>query len=305
MLSRLISADSAPRSGRAAPGVRATSLARPAFPGKVTGTIAAGAAAALLAAGCTSSSSAHPAANALSPIQAMSLAAHQAKTISSFVSTLSVTMSGALSGTMAGTMQIRSRPSLLADADFSTISFAGQNLPGGMQEILTNRTMYLKMALLSQQLHKPWAAIPFAALQKGTGVSLGQLTQQVQSNNPLVQTQMLAAAKNVRTVGTQIIGGVKTTHYTGSYPVAAGIAKLPSSLRAAESKGLQALGIRVVEFNAWIDAQHQIRKIVIHENGSTERMTVTLQVTSINQPVSVSLPPASQVATIPASALQG
>lgn len=272
---------------------------------KVTATIAAGTAAALLAAGCGSGSASHPAAQAMSPMQAITLAASQAKKVSSFASTLSVTMSGAVTGTMAGAMQIRTKPSLLAGADFSTLDFGGQNVPGGMQEILTSKTIYLKLALLSQQLHKPWAAIPFAALHKGTGVSLSQLTQQVQSNNPLVQTQMLAAAKNVRTVGTQIIGGVTTTHYTGSYPVAAGIAKLPSGLRAAESKGLQALGIRVVEFNAWIDAQHQIRKIVIHENGSTERMTVTLQVTSINQPVSVSLPPASQVATIPASALQG
>src|SRR5487761_1707641 len=214
-------------------------------------------------------------------------------------------MSGLASGTLSGTMQIRTRPSLLAEVDMSTFSIAGHSLSGGMQEILTNRAIYMKMALLSQQLHKPWAEIPFATLQRGTGVNLGQLIQQVQSNNPLVQTQMLASAKNVRAVGTQTIDGVKTTRYTGSYTVAAGIAKLPSSLRATERKGLAALGIKVVDFNAWIDAQHQMRKIVVAENGSTERMTVTLQVTSINRPVSVTIPPASQVATIPASALRG
>ena len=270
---------------------------------KVTATIAAGSAAALLAAGCGSAP--HPAAHGTSPMQAITLAASQAKKVSSFASSLRVSMSGAVSGTMAGTMQIRSRPSLLADADFSTLDFAGHNVPGGMQEILTDKTIYLKMALLSQQLHKPWAAIPFSVLQQGTGINLSQLTQQVQNNNPLVQTQMLAGAKNVRAVGTQTIDGVRTTRYTGSYTVAAGIAKLPSSLRATERKGLAALGIKVVDFNAWIDAQHQMRKIVVAENGSTERMTVTLQVTSINRPVSVTIPPASQVATIPASALRG
>ena len=124
------------------------------------------------------------------------------------------------------------------------------------------------MALLSQKLHKPWVEISFAEL-RGTGVNLSQLTQQVQSNNPLVQTQMLAGAKNVREVGTQTTGGVKITHYTGSYPVSAGIVKLPPSLRPVEQQRLTALGIRIVEFNAWIDSQHQTRKIVVTENGST------------------------------------
>ncbi len=272
---------------------------------KVTGAITAGTAAALLAAGCGTSTAAHPGAQAMSPMQAITLAASQAKKVSSFASTLSVRMSGAVTGTMAGAMQIRSKPSLLAGADFSTLDFGGQNVPGGMQEILTSKTIYLKMAVLSQQLHKPWVAIPFAAVQKGTGLNLSQLTQQVQSNDPLVQTQMLASAKNVRAVGTQAIGGVTTTRYAGSYPLSAGLAMLPSSLRAALGKQVQALGIKTVDFNVWIDGQHQVRKIVTTETGGAEHITVTLQVTNVNRPVSVSPPPASQVATIPASALRG
>jgi len=271
---------------------------------KVIVTCAAGAAAVLLAAGCGGGGT-HQAAQALSPQQAITLAANQAKQVNSFGSTLSITMSGTVSGTMGGTMQIRNRPSLLADADFSTFNVEGHSLPGGMREILTNRTIYLKMALLSQELHKPWVKISFSQLQQGTGVNFSQLTQQVQSNNPLVQTRMLAAAKDVRKVGTQTIGGVSTTHYTGSYPVSAGLAKLPASLRAAEQKGLQTLGIKTVRFNVWIDGQHQTRKIVVTETGSVETIKVTMQVTGINHPVSVTLPPASQVATIPASALHG
>jgi hypothetical protein len=267
-------------------------------------TCAAGAAAVLLAAGCGGGGT-HQAAQSLSPQQAITLAANQAKQVNSFGSTLSITMSGTVSGTMGGTMQIRNRPSLLADADFSTFNVGGQSLPGGMREILTNRTIYLKMAVLSQELHKPWVKISFSQLQKGTGVNFSQLTQQVQSNNPLVQTRMLAAAKDVRKVGTQTIDGVSTTHYSGSYPVSAGLAKLPASLRAAEQKGLQTLGIKTVRFNVWIDGQHQTRKIVVTETGSVETIKVTMQVTGINHPVSVTLPPASQVATIPASALHG
>jgi len=263
----------------------------PSRPNKVVATCAAGTAAVLLAAGC--GSGAHPAARALSPRQEITLAAHQARQVDSFGSTLSVTMSGTVSGTMAGTMQIRNRPSLLADVDFSAFDVGGQSLPGGMHEILTDRSIYLKMALLAQELHKPWVKISFAQLQQSTGINVGQLTQQVQSNNPLVQTQMLAAAKDVRAVGTQTIDGVRTTHYAGSYPVSAGLAKLPASLRATEQKGLQQLGVKTVRFNVWIDGQHQTRKIVATETGGGEHATVTMQVTGINQPVSVTLPPNS------------
>jgi hypothetical protein len=135
-------------------------------PEEITVTSAAGAAAVLLAAGCSSNSG-----SALPPVQAIALAANQARQINSFGSTLSVTMSGALSGTLAGTMRVRNRPSLLADADFSTLDFGGLNQPGGMHEILASNGIYLKMAAFSQQLHKPWVKISFAELQRGTGIN--------------------------------------------------------------------------------------------------------------------------------------
>jgi hypothetical protein len=268
---------------------------------KITLTAAAGAAIALLAAGCGTSSPS--ASSAISPARAIILTADQARQVSSFASVLSVRLTGSVSGTMTGTMRLRSKPSLLADADFSTISFGGQALPGGMQEILTNSSIYLKLGALQQRIGKPWIEISYAALQKGTGVDLSQLTQQVQENNPLVQAQMLAGAKDVRDAGTQTIDGVLTTHYTGSYPLSAGLARLPASLRSLEQKALARLDITTVQFNVWIDAQHQMRKMTAVEVGTGQRIDVSMQLTGINQPVDVTPPPASQVATIPASAL--
>jgi hypothetical protein len=271
-------------------------------PRKATAALAAGTATALLAAGCHIGSQAS---GPLSPTQEVALAAGQARQASSFGAGLSVTMSGAVSETIAGTMQISTQPSLLAAGDFGTVDLAGRAVPGGLQEILTGQTVYLRMKALAQQLHKPWAEIQFSALRQGTGISLGQLTQQVQASSPLVQTQMLAAAKNVRVVGRQVIGGVRTTQYAGSYTAAAGVAALPPSLRATEARGMQALGIQVVSFNAWIDARHQARKIVVSENGSTEQVRVRLQITSINRGIDVSLPPPGQVAVVPPIAVGG
>jgi hypothetical protein len=278
---------------------------RPASAPRTAMLSAAAAAAALLAAGCSSGGGSHPAASSMSAAQAITLASHQAAQVNSFASTLNIQMSGSVTGTMTGTMQIRKQPSLLVDANFSTLKANGQDVPGGMQEILTGSTLYLKMAALAQELGKPWASLQLSELKQGAGVNLSQITQQVQNNNPMTDAQMLTSASNLRSVGTQTIGGVATTHYTGTFAVSAGLAKLPASVRGAEQKQLQGLGIKDIGFNAWVDAQHQIRKIEVTEHGSSIQVAATMQVTSLNQPITVSLPPASQVKAIPASALQG
>jgi hypothetical protein len=273
----------------------------------VTITAAAAGVACLLAAGCgpTTSTGGRAAARSQSPLQSVTLAARQAARVNSFASTLSVQMSGSATGTMAGSLQVRKQPSPLVAANFSTLKTDGQSVPGGLREIATGTTLYLKAAPLQAELGKPWAAVPFAALQGRSGVDLGQIMQQVQNNNPMTDAQMMTGATDLRAVGTQAIDGVMTTHYTGAFPVSAGLAKLPPSLRATERKGLQSLGISAIGFNAWIDAQHQIRRLTLAERGTSLRLAVTMQVSGINQPISVGLPPASQVRTISASDLSG
>ncbi len=272
---------------------------------KIIMTGAAGVAVILLAAGCGGHSTTHTGTGALSPIQAITLAAHQAEAINSAAFTLDVQTTGATSENVAGTIQARFRPSVLANEDFSTLTVNGRSIPGGIHEILNSQTAYMKMAILQQELGKPWVRLSYAELRQATGLNLGQLVQQVQDYNPMVQTQMLAGAKDVKTVGTQTIDGVKTTEYTGTYTISAALAKIPSGLRGFVQKQAQSMKLGAVQFKAWIDAQHQIRKIITVEHGTSTQITVTVQVTAINQPVSVTYPPASEVATIPADALRG
>jgi len=280
---------------------------------KVTVTTAAGAAAVLLAAGCGSSSSpgssqspaSGSSASGMSPLQAIALAADHSKQVTSFASTLNMQLSGASAGTISGTMQEQTKPSVLMDVNMSTVKISGQSVPGGMQEILTGNDLYMKMSLLSQELHKPWVILPLSELQKGTGVDFSQILQQVESNDPLVQTQMFTSAKDLKALGTQTIDGVQTTHYSGTYTVTAGISKLPASMRSMVTKQLKTAGISQVHFNAWIDGQHQIRKVQVAETGSSETINITMQITGIGQQVNIAIPAKSQTATLPASALKG
>ena len=233
-----------------------------------------------------------------SPQQAVSQAAHQAAKINSCAFTLTVHLSGPLSGTMAGSLQARNRPSVLTEADFSTMDVSGIDLPGSLQEITTSNTVYLKIALLQDMLGKPWAAIPDSALRNDAGINVSQILVQAQDNNPMVDGQMLAGSKNLRSVGTQTIDGVSTTHYTGTFSAAAGLAKLPSGLRSIEQAKEDLLGVKSLSFDAWIDAQHRIRRLVVTQHDRLLTLTATMQVTSFNQPINVSVPPASQVKAI-------
>jgi hypothetical protein len=280
---------------------------------------AAAGAVALLAAGCGGATSPHTSAasrestGGLSPVKAIALAASQAQQTTSFTSDLNARVtvsdpqlgSGATTMNITGTLASRIRPSLLLDMDMSSMTGAGMSIPGGMTMIMNGTGMYLKYVLFRQMTGKDWVEIPFSELQQSTGTNITQMLSQAQDYNPLVQTQMLTAAKNVRVVGTQLINGVETTHYTGSYPMTMGLTKLSASQRATVEQQMSKFGLQNVGFNVWIDAQHQMRKMVLSEQGSKESMNMTLTVTGVNVPVNVSVPPASQVATVPAQDLTG
>jgi hypothetical protein len=247
----------------------------------------------------------------MSAKQAIQLAADDTRDVNSFAATadIQVTSEAGASGSlgtaeMAGTIQEQLHPSLLLGADFSKFSAAGQSM-SGLGEIITPQAVYIKLGMLTQALHttKPWIEMPLSALNKSTGMNLSSLINQMQESSPLTQTQLLAGATNVRTVGTSTLNGVPVTEYTGSYAMSAALARLPADLRGQLSQLVQKVGITEVQFQVWIDGQHQLRKMIATEHGSALTETITMTVTSINQPVTISVPPASQTTTLPASAL--
>jgi hypothetical protein len=224
------------------------------------------------------------------------LAARQARAIRSYLVRLSLTGSGKLSDTVSGTMQLRVKPSLLAAMNL-TIGAGSVTEP--FSEILTPKAAYLKMPGLGRP-SKPWLRL---SLTKGgvAGAVMGQFLQSIETSNPQNRTEMLTASKDLRKTGTQIIGGIPTTRYTGSYSIGAALRKLPAGLRRQSGPAVRSLGVPAVHFTVWIDGQHQTRQIVIVESGKGTTITSRLQISAINQPVHVTFPPASQVAALPAA----
>jgi hypothetical protein len=266
---------------------------------------------AVLAAGCSGTPQASPgthksagSAGAPSPAQAIQLAAAHARLANSVTANIAIKASGSGAMTMSGSLSEVIRPQLEAELNFPTLSAAGQSVPGGLSEIVTTQAAYLKLSSLSSLTGgKTWLKLPFSELSKALGANFEQLIQQAENNSPLTETQLLAGATDVRVLGTGTVDGVAVTEYSGSFTISAALSRLPASLRSQVEQQASAAGITSASFKVWLDDQQQARKLILVENGSKEDLTVTMLVTSINEPVSIQVPSSADVATIPQSAL--
>ena len=247
---------------------------------------------------------------AASPLRVMELVAKTANGAHSFTGTVSlrttvkpgsVDPSAPPAGkgmSMTATIAERLYPSLLVSVDIGTLSAGGQSFPGGIHEMFTPRMGYLKWSAISSMHNgKPWLAFPLSSVGKNAAVNLTQFLTSLQDDGPLTDSQMLGGATSVRSVSTSTIGGIPVTEYTGSFPIDKGTAHLPASTRARVRKETAAAGIATATFRVWIDGQHRMRRSVITESGKSFSEIITTTITSINEPVNIAIPPASQTVT--------
>jgi hypothetical protein len=262
---------------------------------------------ALCAATCalaTACSSASPAdsSSAKQPTaqQAITLAADETGQVNLLAGDISIQAGSA--GSVSGTLQMQVRPSFLMGVNLNAALGAES---GSISEILTTTALYMQIPGLSAITNgEPWAEIPFSELSGSLGTTLSQALQDVQESNPLAQAQLFATSKLVHKVGTQVINGISTTQYAGSVSPSAALAALPAS----ESKQLAPVLKMIsgdIGFDVWIDDSHVVRKLTENETVSGQAIATTVTITSVNQPLTVSIPPASQVYVLPASLLSG
>ena len=247
----------------------------------------------------------HPA----DPRQALLAAATHTQQITSATETLTVLHSGAANSTTTGTIRIRLKPTLLISGNLSTTA-AGTSTQ--VKVIVADTAIYLNEASLTSQVGKPWVQIDLSTLSAlaGTGgAGLAQLFHSLETNSFTNRAQLFTVAKNARVVGKQTVDGVSTTDYAGSFIAADGLKALPADFREALAPELQALGNSTVYFHEWIDGQDRLRKMTAVETLNGDTVNTTINITAINQPVSITLPPASQTFTLqggrPASAKSG
>jgi hypothetical protein len=231
------------------------------------------------------------------PQKAISLAAAESRRVNTMAANFSEQVGNPAITTTTATTQLQLKPVLLASTSLHT-STGGQHV--SVDEIVSATAVYLKQS--SSQSSRPWVEVPFSELGGNLGSSISTLLQDAQNGNPAQQTEVFTASKNVHVVGTEVVNGVETTHYSGSVSVTAALSSLPAGVR----KGIAPL-LRLItgdiRFEIWIDANHVTRKLIEHETVVGEPATVTVNVTAVNQPVQITPPPASEVRILPASQL--
>ena len=57
----------------------------------------------------------------------------------------------------------------------------------------------------------------------------------------------------------------------GTYPIAAGLAKLPAAVRSQVSQQLQALGLQTENCQVWLDNSQQVRKVITTAGAARNR----------------------------------
>jgi hypothetical protein len=239
----------------------------------------------------------------LSAAQVLGKAADKTGQIDSFEASLSMRSTGVPDGdlSMTGSMQYRTKPSLAYRMAFDQMKMGAESIPGGMEMLLVDRTMYLKMPMLTQlqPSAKPWYKVSLDEVGRQSGLNVDDILKQSQQVDPVQSTRMLTASKDVREVGKETVDGVQTTHYTGTYRVADAIAQLPADQKEAVRKAFADFGQGDIPFDLWVDDQHLPRQMTMKPSLPTGgTMALTMKFRDFGKPVQITAPPASQVADL-------
>jgi hypothetical protein len=236
----------------------------------------------------------------LTAAQVVAKAAQREAGLQSYTATMTENISGATTGTVSGTMKVQRSP--LEMAMNLTVSVSGQSVP--VSAIVSASTMYVKLPSLAGLPGLPagmatkWLKLPL--IGPGGTSPLASIEQELQRENPLTETAMFSAAEHLQKAGSQVINGVSTTKYTGWSTPRGVVKSLPAGLRSQLAPYVRLITGKV-SLAIWIDAHGMVRKVAVTEHVGTDTVTTAFTYAAFNQPVSISIPPASQVYSVPQS----
>jgi hypothetical protein len=282
------------RSGAPQPGTTQVRPARPArFGGparavRPLGFAAVAAVAAITVAGCkpgvyTSSSSGSGSQSGMSSSSALSLAAQQTQQIRSFSADVEIQATGALNATLTGTLHEVTTPSPVMSLR------ANAGALGNIRVIVSNGMAYLKSPFLMHAYGKPWVMGSMNTMSSTSGLNLGPLLGLLSTSSPLVQVPLFSQGSNIRMMGHSMMAGSRVSEFGGHYMLSHVLGSLNSQLQPSMQSVMNS-GISMTRFRAWMDSTHQVRKLVLIEIGNNTKITITLVITSVNQPMHIKIP---------------
>ncbi|HUO48885.1 MAG TPA: hypothetical protein VMU09_08640 [Acidimicrobiales bacterium] len=238
--------------------------------------------------------------------------------------TIAVTVSGTPSLGLGSSSS--SAPSLHesidASGDFNFVSKSGQmtmtlpSIAGGgtstMEFRVVGQTAYLHLPAASSLVgDKPWIKVDLSSYEAAVGSDSTDPLGGATSGDPTQFLQLLdKLGAQVTEVGAADVGGVPTTEYRGTIDLskvlgqgagASGGAGAASSL----TQGLaQAFGLGAIPVSVWVDNEGRARQVTMNMALFGIHLDMTLGLSDFGEAVTVTPPPADQVAD-GSSLLQG
>lgn len=214
------------------------------------------------------------------------------------LNSLSYSVNGKIAG--QGTVQGKVSISLHPRALDMRMTAAGGVRSGEISVRLIGNTVYVDGGeRAAAALHgKHWLKFQMRGKGPGGAAGFGGMRQQA-DQDPAAQASLLTQSKNIKKVGQETVGGVRTTHYAGTVSVDELLKRRPAKDALAAKRReravqrYKALGVNALTLDLWVGPDD--RTVKFRERATTDRgpLDLTLRFFDVNKPVTVQAPPAS------------
>ncbi len=164
-----------------------------------------------------------------------------------------------------------------------------------LDEIITPTTLYLRQAGTNAR----WRWVDATKLPDGDLISAGY-------TSPVFDFALLRGVSGgtVHFAGQEKVRDTPVAHYTGTLDLKASARQAQSPIKDALLSAAHSFSQSTIPFDAYLDAQHKLRRVVAHFSFPAEapqrgvvRIAATTDLFDLDRPVTVVTPPAKDVAT--------
>ena len=164
--------------------------------------------------------------------------------------------------------------------------------------ILKDKVMYMQYpGLAAETGGKHWIRLDLAAL--GGDNPMLALASQLLEADPSKSIGFFEGAQDVTTVGSETVRGVPTTHYKMTIDMQKALASVSENFPGSVSTAMSQLGMSTLPAETWLDADGLPRRfsydMKLPVPGAPQTVHFSMDFFDYGKPVSVSIPPASDV----------
>ena len=265
---------------------------------KKSSVIPAASLAALLLAGAVGCGKGEEKSPEMSPAAAVAAAAKNADAVTSFRYRMSGTVPE--QGTVRGEAAMSVEPLAMS----MKMTVEGGEDAGEVEIRLVDQALYMGggAEAAKEMDGKSWLKFDMSAADGGAGAGgMGAAGGQARKN-PAADSTFLDGSKDVKKIGSETVEGVRTTHYAGTVTLADLKASLTGKDQATREKRQKSvdqydkLGVDAFTMDLWIDGEQHTKQFRMRGDADKGPLDMTVTFLDLNKPVTVTAPPAKDVA---------